>query len=303
MPLDVRHPFTRASALDAGISDARLESIEFCRVFHGVYVHRSTGVTPLVRVAAALLVHPDTAYASHLSAARVYGLPIPAGAEEHVSVRHRRDRRRTRQFRHHLAPAGPEIRLVHGLRVSAPAQLFCELGELLGLVDLVVAGDALVRWHGATPDALIRAAEVRGCTRTIRAARLVRAEVDSPMETKVRLLIVLAGLPEPQVNVKIRWPDGAVRYRFDLAYPEFKVAIEYDGRQHRADLDQWDHDISRRDWMDGAGWALVPVVARGVYRRPDETLERVRVALVRAGCSGLPRRLSEEWRAHFPVIR
>ena len=116
------------------------------------------------------------------------------------------------------------------------------------------------------------------------------------------MLIVLAGLPEPTVNVTIRHPDGHVRYRFDLCYESLKVVVEYDGRQHRADLDQWDHDITRRDWMDADGWTFVPVVARGVYRRPDETLERVRAALVRAGAQGLPRRLGDEWRAHFPVL-
>jgi very-short-patch-repair endonuclease len=122
------------------------------------------------------------------------------------------------------------------------------------------------------------------------------------METKLRLLLVLAGLPEPEVNVKVRWPDGRVRYRFDLCYRDLKLVVEYDGQHHRADLDQWDHDIVRRDWMDGEGWSFVPVVARGVYRRPDETLERVRAALVRAGAKGLPKRLSAEWRAHFPVL-
>ena len=113
---------------------------------------------------------------------------------------------------------------------------------------------------------------------------------------------MLAGLPEPEGDVKVHWPDGRVRYRFDLCYRMSKVVVEYDGRQHRADLDQWDHDIRRRDWMDAEGWAFVPVVARGVYQRPDETLDRVWTALQRAGATGLPLRLRDEWRAHFPVV-
>ncbi len=114
-----------------------------------------------------------------------------------------------------------------------------------------------------------------------RAALHVRSGVDSPMETRLRMLLVLAGLPEPVVNHVIRWEDGRVRYRFDLSWPQWRLVVEYDGRQHRDDLDQWDTDIARRDWMDAKGWSFVPVVARGVHRRPDETLERVRSALVR----------------------
>ena len=78
------------------------------------------------------------------------------------------------------------------------------------------------------------------------------------------------------------------------------MLVEYDGRQHRDDLDRWDADLSRRDWLDAEGWILVTVVARGLYRRPDQTLARVAAALTRAGVA-VPRR-SEEWRAWFPVV-
>jgi len=78
--------------------------------------------------------------------------------------------------------------------------------------------------------------------------------------------------------------------------------VEYDGRQHRDDLDQWDTDIARRDWLDAEGWALVPVVARGIYVRPDETVARVRATLERCGAR-VPERGGTEWQAHFLVRR
>jgi hypothetical protein len=59
---------------------------------------------------------------------------------------------------------------------------------------------------------------------------------------------VLAGLPEPEVNVVVRRADGSVMLRLDLAYPHLKLAVAYDGQQHRHDLDQWARDISRADW-------------------------------------------------------
>jgi len=120
------------------------------------------------------------------------------------------------------------------------------------------------------------------------------------METRLRLLIVFAGLPEPEINFKIYYRDGRVRYRFDLSYPELKILVEYDGRQHRDDLDQWDTDTKRQDWFDHNGWMRVPVFSRGIYRRPDETIQRVASALRSRGAK-VPDRLSEEWRRHFPV--
>lgn len=191
------------------------------------------------------------------------------------------------------------------MRVSGPEQLFRELAEHLDLVELVVAGDALVRRHGTTPDRLVAAAartRPRFRRTARRAAALVRDGVDSPMESRLRILIVLAGLPEPVINHTVHWEDGRTRFRFDLSWPDHKVIVEYDGRQHRDDLVQWDTDISRRDWMDAEGWAFVPVVARGIYARPDETLHRVRSTLERRGVP-VPKHLATEWQAFFPVRR
>jgi hypothetical protein len=53
-----------------------------------------------------------------------------------------------------------------------------------------------------------------------------------PKRRERRMLLVLAGLPEPTVNLIIRNPDGSWRMRFDLSYPGLKLIIEYDGRQH-----------------------------------------------------------------------
>jgi hypothetical protein len=56
-----------------------------------------------------------------------------------------------------------------------------------------------------------------------------------------------------------------------------------------------------RDWLDANGWIVVPVVARGLYRRPDETLVRVRDAFTRAGLK-TPRVARDEWRRYVPLI-
>jgi very-short-patch-repair endonuclease len=301
--LDTRSPFTRAQAVAAGVTDAMLRGPAYRRLFHGVHISSDVTLWPTVYAEAALLLHPATAFVSHHSAAESYRLPVPDQHETHVSVFRKADRRRRDGIRHHLAAADAAVTVHNGMRVSAPAQLFVEMGRWLNLVDLVVLGDAMVRRGLVSLDGLratCAASTIRGAAEASRAAAYVREGVDSPMESRLRMLLVLAGLPEPEVDLRFLRRDGSVMLRLDLAYRVHRIGVEYDGRQHRDDLDQWDRDLDRGDWFDREGWKLVKVVARGIYRRPDQTIERVRRALAERGAD-LPRALSDEWRAYFPV--
>lgn len=231
-------------------------------------------------------------------------MSIPTLSDEHVSVFADRDRRTRRGIRNHVTASAVPLTVVYGIRVSTAEQMFVELASVLNLVELVVAGDDMVRLKLTTPERLAAfcAVSTQGDVALARrAAAYVRRGVDSPMETRLRMLIVLAGLPEPVVNFTIFWSDGRVRYRFDLSYPALRILVEYDGRQHRDDLDQWDRDTERGDWFDHHGWMHVPVFSRGIYRRPDETLARVLAALRSRSCPGLPRVLSDDWRPFFPL--
>lgn len=301
-PLDVRRPFTRADAIAAGIDPRLLRGKGFRRIFKGVYVSSTTHPTPVQRVEAALCLHPPDAFASHVSAARVYDVPVPHHAAEHVSVFDADDRRRRPQIACHVASAEASVVRHQGVRVSSPAAMFVELASLLSLVDLVVVGDALVRRGAFTSDELVDAC-ARSADRyaacALRAATYVRDGVDSPMETRLRMLLVLAGLPEPTVNVPVHSDDRTVIRRFDLAYRRWRVIVEYDGRQHAEDPEQYDRDIHRREELDRTGWRVVVVTAQGIYRRPEQTLRRVRDALRDRGATGLPTRFDDAWRAHF----
>lgn len=301
--LDVRRPFTRADAAAAGVDPKVLRTSRYRRIFRDVYVSADVPDSPALRADAALALHPPTAFLSHTDAARFYRLPVPDTPDVHVTVPSQRDRRARPGVRCHIATAPPRVVEVRGRRVSHPFRMFIELASMLSLVDLVVVGDAMVRVFGIEPERLVK--ELAGCSErhvvaARRAAGHVRAEVDSPMETRLRMLLVLAGLPEPTVNLKLRDEHGEVVMRFDLSYPAVRLAVEYDGRQHAEDTGQWNHDVDRRELIDDIEWQVVVVTSKGIYREPARTIERVRSKLLKRGCRDMPRRLSDAWRPHFP---
>jgi len=299
---DSSRPFTRAVALANGIAAHELRTKQYRRLFTGVYLDANAPVTAATRAAAALLTTPDPAFASHVTAARVHGTPIPAVPEEHVTVLRRRDRRSRPGIVCHYTPRA-RVTQVNGVRVSSPAQTFCELAALLPLIDVIVAGDWLVRHRKVSRAAINKTVATRtgaGAERARRAAGYVRARVDSRMETRLRMLLVLAGLPEPEVNLPLEDEDGRVVRRHDLCYPSIKVAIEYDGRHHIERETQWESDLDRREASDDDGWRLLVITSRGIHAEPDRTLSRVHRLLLARRFPGTPSQLSDAWRAHFP---
>ena len=118
------------------------------------------------------------------------------------------------------------------------------------------------------------------------------------METRLRMLLVLAGLPEPKVNLKIVDEHGQVVLRADLAYPSVKLAVEYDGRHHAEDRVQVARDGDRRDEFEEGLWRLLVVTSSGIYREPEKTITRVWRALRARGFSPLPEP-TDGWRPHF----
>ena len=99
-----------------------------------------------------------------------------------------------------------------------------------------------------------------------------------------------------EVNVIVRIAGGKWRWRFDLCYLEYKLIIEYDGRQHAYDAEQWSHDLNRREWLDQEGWRIVIVISDGIYGEPLRTPQRVKAALEERGAR-VPKSSSRSGRA------
>lgn len=180
----------------------------------------------------------------------------------------------------------------NGLRLSDPIALFVELATILRSDDLVAVGDALVLDPAELDPYDIRPwitlTELRrgcsesrrpGCRRARQAADQVREGAESRTETLLRLLIIGAGLPEPELGLEVLDRRGRVIGRFDMIYAAAKVIVEYDGEQHRTKDAQYDKDQVRIARAIAAGWRVVRVRWRGLFQRPDETIAEVREAL------------------------
>ena len=298
--LDPKAPFTRKQALHAGLTDADLHGPGYTQLYWGVYIAATVEVTLVVRALAALMVGPAGSVVSHHTAARLWGGIPPDSGEVHITVRSD-DRQKTQGIRPHRLKELPEPVQRHGLRTTSPEQTWLDLAECCDLVQLVTLGDSLVRAKATTCARLVAAVPEGGgavLRRARRAAGLVRAKVDSPMESRLRMLFVLAGLPEPTVNFEVVDHDGRVRYRIDLSVPDHRLAFEFEGRQHAEVVDQWENDIVRREDLEGEEWRFVLVTSSKLYSAPGDVLARI-VAAMRDKGVPVPRRLRSEWRRFF----
>lgn len=300
MPLEPSKPFSRRSALASGLRPSQLRARRFRQLYRGVYVAAGAHLSLVGQCRAALLALPRGAVISRFTAAELWGGIVPARSRLTVTLPFGSSARHP-AFEVTRARRMPPQRRHKGLPVTTPERTFLDLAAVLDLVDLVVLGDSLVRCGVTTPRKLVAAArEFRGARTALarRAAGLVREGVDSAMETRVRLMIVLAGLPEPVVNHILRDEQGAWVHRLDLSYPELRIAIEYDGRQHAESSEQWVRDVGRREDFDNLGWRMLVLLSADVFVTPAATLERIcRLLTERQGPTQVT---STEWEAHFP---
>lgn len=183
----------------------------------------------------------------------------------------------------------------HDGAVATPLAAWCDARTELDLVELVAAGDALVRNGLVEVDEVLAMAEEvtgRGSRHLRRAASLVRERVDSLPETRLRLCLVLAGLPEPRTNVTLGHEDRVIG-RVDLLVEDHGLILEYDGDQHR-DSGQWNVDLDRDEAFARAGFTTLRVT-RQRMRRPRQLVGRVHARLVGLGYRGPAPTFDAEW--------
>ncbi|MGN6744444.1 MAG: hypothetical protein ACTHJL_14295, partial [Amnibacterium sp.] len=200
----------------------------------------------------------------------------------------------------HRTTVPPERVLeVDGLPVLNRSETWCELAEVLTVQELVVIADTFVGPECPDPrrvlDALRAAVEAKGRRHrdTLREALgRIRVGVRSPRESMLRLLLVDAGLPEPEVNVRLYARDGSFLAEGDLVYVVARLVLEYEGDHHRTDRKVFRSDIRRRERYEDEDWSVLRVTAddMDIEANRKELVLRVRTRLGLAGAtsSGSP---------------
>lgn len=268
-------PFTVVEAHAAGLSDRVLAGARFVRLLHGVYSVVTLPLSPRVWIQAASMA-VSGAFASHVTGLQWHGIDLGPARPFHFST-DRRDRSRVAGIVVHRYEALPPV-----LDITLTPEA-CWLGAALQLnsTALVIAGDALIHRKLTTLNRLWNFIDeshgVHGVKRARTALLMVREGAESPRESVLRLILVGAGLPEPECNTDIL--DGA-RFlgRGDLVYRDHRVLVEYDGRQHWTDHRQWERDVIRLEELARAGWIVIRVT-NDQMARPAAIVERVAAAL------------------------
>lgn len=295
MTLLPQSPFTTQEAYAAGLTHRILEGRRVRQVFVGVFVAADVALDASLLVRSALKVLPAGTIATSVTALQLHGVEVGPARPLLFCSTHPRQVRRPGLVVTRVRTLPPR----RGTLVS-PEHAFVSAALHLNLLELVTAGDWLLRLGRCSRAALtayVAGASGRGAVPARRAAALVRERVDSPRETRLRLALVLAGLPDPQCNPLIGTDDRPIG-RVDLVYAMFRVLIEYEGDQHRADRRQWNTDIGRHeDFLEG-GYTLIRVTALRMKRTRDVVC-RVHAAIRAGGYTGPEPVFTAEWCALF----
>lgn len=297
LPRELSDAFSVKEARESGVTRDRLRSSDLVAHFHGSRMtrqpaphgdeHARRHAVLLERCRAYVPVAPAGFAFSHVTAARLYRMPLPDHLEREASldVATPGDTRpRRRGVIGHRVELG-DTRVVESLPVIAPERCWLQLASRLSIEELIVAGDHLVRRRAPASTLLALGEVVAGAAgaRGVRSAQTalgdIRAGTDSPPETRTRLILVRAGLPEPVVGYTVIDDDGYFVGTPDLAYVAERIAIEYEGEVHRTDLRVFDDDIDRRERFERAGWRVVRVRAHHL-RDPRVLAERIRMLLI-----------------------
>jgi len=290
LPLELRGgPFTVAEGRELGQGEGRLRNAELSRPAYGVrLLGPAQGLTQLAL--ATRLVLPDSSAFSHLSAARILGLPVARrwAATERLDVMGDTAAAIVRRAgcRGHRGLESRRVVTRRGLRVVSPEDTWCDLASdrAMSLDELIVLGDAAIHYRRGIPssqlaEAVHRRRGRRGSRLMAEALPHLRARSNSPMETRARLLFLRGGLPEPELNVVINDSDsGQWLSDSDFVWRKQRVVAEFDGDHHRTDRLQWQNDVARCQNLQDDGWAFMQLTYASVMVQPrnSATVDRLR---------------------------
>lgn len=282
--------FTLRQGLEAGLTEKRLRGADLAQPFPGIRIPAGPAVALADLALAYQQKMPPHAYFCGITAAVLLGVPLPSRYERslllHVAVPPPHRAPTGRGIRGHTLSVAPEdVGMWRGLRICSPDLIWCQLGPLLAVVDLVAAGDYLLHAGRKRPalsstqsltDAAARYPGRRGRRQLRTALALLDAASESPQESRLRVTILLGGIPGVVANLPIT-TSGGFHYRADLAFPEFKVIVEYQSGLHDSPA-AFRADMTRVSRLEADGWRVI-LVNKDDLDNPEELLQRIRRVL------------------------
>lgn len=222
---------------------------------------------------------PRGAIFSHVTAALLHGMPLPIGLEGgplHVTAPAGVRATKARGTIGHSATLGADdVVQKQGIHITSPERTWCDLASVLALGDLVAAGDFLLWWQQPLTtterlaEAVLAYPSQRGRSLLRRAVGLLSTRSRSRPESIVRLAIGASALPDPLPNFEVYLALSNRDVEIDLAFPTYKVGLEYQGDHHRTDRRQWRRDIRRGNDAVDEGWSMVYFTGDDLTDLPD----------------------------------
>jgi hypothetical protein len=286
-------PLDRATLRCQGLSPSQIDRAvrrgSLVATQRGVLIPARAVAAYDVRCRAALSTQRDDAVVWRRSAAALHDLPyVPpewSGSKAAVEVAAQRDdlthsARRGMQ-RRICRLDGVDVTLIDGMRVTSVARTLADLSRdhpralMVGLMDAAVRdGRCSIEDLSAV---LPRLFGLRGVVRARGAISLVRAGVDSPGESRARLAVVDADLPEPDLRLEL-WDDSVLIARGDLGYRRWLIWLEYDGFAVHVEQRNFRNDRHRDRWLVRRGWEVMRLSDLDI-RQPERFTGHLRQSL------------------------
>lgn len=294
-------PFTRAEAIELGVTSRMLQGGRFVRLFPRVWRHVDHDMTEADHIRAASLALPTGAALTGISRIRQLGLAHGSVLPLHFVLQGERHLAFDNIVLHRTVMTPP---LADDGQVTGAAAFlaYCRSART---IDAIKVGDWLLHEQHITSQEVVDLCEAQPWRDGVVEALWVLPHLDgasrSLKETETRALLVFAELPRPEVNVVVARVVEA-RLTADLGYPAYDTVVEYEGAQHQEDRDQFVGDIDRYAIYRRAGVRYVQVT-KETLARPRRTVHAVHAELVAGGYLGPGPEFADLWFALFRPIR
>jgi hypothetical protein len=281
-------PFTLVEARQAGLTRRQLQGASWRRIGSSLYVWAALANNPALLLAALKRRLPFAAAFSGQTAAWLHGLDLPPCDPVEVTIpKSSGVSARAGMVVRRGELADHDVVERRGMRVTSAVRTLADLSSRQPLAEAVVAMDMALHREavdlGQLHAYMATHGRCKGVVRLRQVVELAEPASESAMETRLRLLLVVAGLPRPEAQVPLYDERGRFLGRPDLYYRAQQLAIEYDGGTHRDSLLE---DNRRQNRLLNAGFRLLRFAAADIHRTPDSVVAVVRAAFSTPGPGG-----------------